>query len=521
MVSTVPTCAPADARLRCRSKSISFAAAVALTAMFLAFLNPTPAEAEFGFLSKWGSQGSGDGEFSSPEGVAADANGNVYVTDTLNNRIQKFDSAGNYLDQWGSPGSGIGQFSNPDGIAVDSTGNVYVTDTGNHRIQKFSSGGSLLALIGNEGTGFGQFKYPRGVAVDSGGNIYVVDKDNNRIQKFSSGGSFIISWGSGGIGDGQFNLAHDVTVDSSGTVYVADTGVDRIQKFGSLGSYLGQWGSSGAGDGEFDHPYGVAVDSSRNIYVADTTNHRIQKFDSNGQFITDWGSGRFAAGDGEFNNPRGVAVDSTGNVYVADTGNHRIQKFGESASSVLPPELTPPSGDDAYEKACNLTITSPKSNFGKSGSANVTAGYARRLFTHGVKGYIDWGQVNGQAVVCKNPKMTILERRGKRHYVPGTRIMLSKKRLSVKNFPTKGIRYLKKKKVGKLRTKSRESKSMTRISFKDFNRRSRIGRRSLNKLKKKRYRGTFVVLYTAEVNGVTVKKTLTLATKKSSKAKRK
>ena len=86
---------------------------------------------------KWGSLGSGDGQFSDPTGVAIDGSGNVYVADKGNSRMQKFDSSGTFLTKWGSLGSGDGQFSDPSGVAIDGSGNVYVADKGNSRIQKF------------------------------------------------------------------------------------------------------------------------------------------------------------------------------------------------------------------------------------------------------------------------------------------------------------------------------------------------------------------------------------------------
>jgi len=89
------------------------------------------------FVTKWGSQGSGDGQFNWPEGVAVDSSGYVYVADEWNNRIQKFTSSGGFVTKWGNYGSGDGQFYKPRGVAVDSSGYVYVADTENHRIQKF------------------------------------------------------------------------------------------------------------------------------------------------------------------------------------------------------------------------------------------------------------------------------------------------------------------------------------------------------------------------------------------------
>ena len=85
-----------------------------------------------------GLQGSGEGQFDLPKGVAVDSTGNVYMANTDNSLIQKFDSNLNFITQWGSSGTGDGQFRSPNGLAVDLTGNVYVADSDNNRIQKFS-----------------------------------------------------------------------------------------------------------------------------------------------------------------------------------------------------------------------------------------------------------------------------------------------------------------------------------------------------------------------------------------------
>ncbi|KJU81430.1 NHL repeat containing protein, partial [Candidatus Magnetobacterium bavaricum] len=169
--------------------------------------------------------------FSYPNGIAVDSSGNVYVADEDNHRIQKFSSSGVFLAKWGSKGSGDGQFYYPGGIAVDSSGNVYVADTYNDRIQKFSSSGVFLAKWDSKGSGDGQFYYPYDIAVDSSGNVYVVDASNDRIQKFSSSGVFLAKWGSKGSGDGQFYYPDGIEVDSSGNVYVADKYNNRIQVF--------------------------------------------------------------------------------------------------------------------------------------------------------------------------------------------------------------------------------------------------------------------------------------------------
>jgi DNA-binding beta-propeller fold protein YncE len=100
----------------------------------------------------------------------------VYVADVLNHRIQKFSSSGSFITKWGSQGEGNGQFDYPGGVATDPAGNVYVADMGNHRIQKFSSTGSFITKWGNLGTADGQFYgVDDGIATDASGNVYVAD----------------------------------------------------------------------------------------------------------------------------------------------------------------------------------------------------------------------------------------------------------------------------------------------------------------------------------------------------------
>ncbi|MFC1617272.1 carboxypeptidase regulatory-like domain-containing protein [Candidatus Margulisiibacteriota bacterium] len=140
-----------------------------------------------------GTSGTGDGEFSLVKDVALDPEGNIYVTDEGNNRVQKFDSEGSFIRKWGSQGTGDGEFSSPYSIAIDNENNVYVTDADNNRVQKFTADGEFIWAYGKQdiygdfqsGSGNGEFDYPVGLAFDNDNNFYVVEKNNNRIQKFS------------------------------------------------------------------------------------------------------------------------------------------------------------------------------------------------------------------------------------------------------------------------------------------------------------------------------------------------
>lgn len=151
------------------------------------------------FVMQWGSFGSNDGQFYFPRGIAVDpADGHVYVVDMGNHRIQKFDTSTNVLPQlitkWGGglgPGHAsspqaqeAGQFRSPWGITLDGSGDVYITDTGNQRVQKFDREGNFVTQWGGFGGGDGQFNFPYGVGVDARGSVFVVDSGNTRVQQF-------------------------------------------------------------------------------------------------------------------------------------------------------------------------------------------------------------------------------------------------------------------------------------------------------------------------------------------------
>jgi tripartite motif-containing protein 71 len=238
---------------------------------------------------------------------------------------------------WGSYGQGKkdSQFNAPEGIAVDQQGNVYVADTNNDRIQKFSANGTFIGKLGRHGVQNGTFKNPEGIAVDQQGNVYVADTGNDRIQKFSANfsgnGTFLTKWGKHGVKpDSRFNAPEGIAVDQQGNVYVADTNNNRIQKFSTNGTFLGKFGTFGTNDGSFDAPEGIAVDQQGNVYVADTGNNRIQKFSkfsanfsTNGTFLGKFGS--FGREDDQLKYPSAVVVDSQGNnIFIVDTSNNRV-----------------------------------------------------------------------------------------------------------------------------------------------------------------------------------------------------
>jgi sugar lactone lactonase YvrE len=319
---------------------------------------------------------------SAPTGLAVDSAGNLYIADSGNNRVRKV-SNGVITTVAGNGNAGFGgddgpatsaRLLGPAAIAIDSAGNLYISDTGNNRVRKVSNG--VITTVAGNGTlltpGFGgdngpatnaQLNLnshaagvgPAGVAVDSAGNLYIADPGNGRIRKVSNG---VITTVAGDTGDNgpaanaSLSFPADVAIDSTGNLYIADAvGVRKVSN-GVITTVAGNGTAGFSGDNgpatnaQLSSPSGITLDSAGNLYIGDYGNGRVRKV-SNGVITTVAGSGRYDSSRGGIgdngpatsavlNSPTGLAFDAAGNLYIGDSyGDDRVRKVSNGVITTV------------------------------------------------------------------------------------------------------------------------------------------------------------------------------------------
>jgi sugar lactone lactonase YvrE len=339
-----------------------------------------------------------------PNAVTADAQGILYVSDALNQRVRKIDAAGTIATIVGNGVAGYSgdggaavaaQLSNPSGVAVGPTGTIYVADAGNNRIRAIDAGNRIVTVVGDGTAGFSgdgsaggsaRLNAPAGMAVDAGGSLYIADAGNNRIRKVDVSGVITTVAGSGiagSSGDGapaiaaQLNGPLGVAVDTAGNLYIADEGNSRIRKVdvaGVMTTVAGNGVAAFAGDGSqaalasLNHPRGVAVDRAGNIYIADTRNIRVRRVTPARVISTVAGTGgRGFAGDGGpatqalMRAPHGLAVDRLGNLLLADYGNNEVRLIEAGGIITTVAGSAIPSGSEEGGLATSVGLAHPRS----------------------------------------------------------------------------------------------------------------------------------------------------------------
>lgn len=281
-------------------------------------LVPGPSRAEDPpvFLLKWGTPGSGPGQFGTASGIGIDPAGHVYVADVSNNVVEVFDGDGAFLGQFGGRGTGQGRFNKPGDVAIDGTGTIYVSDALNHVIQVFDSGQHFVRQWPAAADSW--------LALDPGGQFICTSTLDTVYVYRTSDGAELTRW--------QYTvpfpspITDGFAVGPSGSIYITAFFEGKVKRFAPDGTLLDQWGDPGTGPGQFDHAAAVAVDASENVFVV-TDQCRLQKFTAGGSYLTGWGS--CGSADGQFNATPDMAFDSAGHIFVLDAWNYRVQKFGD------------------------------------------------------------------------------------------------------------------------------------------------------------------------------------------------
>ena len=443
--------------------------------------------------------------FSSPQSLAVDGNGNIFIADTSNHKIRKITVSGQVSTFAGSgaPGSAdnsmgiFATFNTPKGIAIDTTGNIYVSDTLNNKIRKITSLSAVSTFAGSGAQGSvdgtltaASFFNPVGIAFDIADTMYIVDSMNNKIRRIRFQGNVETLAGTGSIGstDGNspaFNRPQGIVLDPAGNVFIADTENHSIRKIflstpgislqstlttqstttsitsttatGTISTASSQSpsptsapplqpyvttlagsGASGSTDSvgtaaTFNLPFGIISDSSGSSYITDSANNLIRKISNSGAVTTIAGTGSAGSTDGmgiaaSFNNPYGITIDPTGILYVADRGNHKIRKItpdgnvttlagsgtlgstdgvGVAASFVYPHGITFDStngvlvvADTNSNKIRKVTLGGVVTTFAGSGAQSSSDGMTTTASFNGPTGVVVDG--NGNIFVADN-----------------------------------------------------------------------------------------------------------------------
>ncbi len=336
-------------------------------------------------------------QMSYPTGIATDARGNVYIADTVDNRVRVVNlqstaitvagvhinpGAINTIAGNGTPcansttacGDGgsakAANLNNPQGVAVDGAGNIYIADSGDRRIRVVSKQGIITTYAGNgrgcftplQGCGDGgsalaaQITNPWQISLDESGNLYVTDPPENRIRMVAAAdGTISTVAGTGAPGfngdyqaptTAELNAARGVWIDSTGTLTIGDTGNGLIRSVAS-GTITPVAGGGNGGDSgpalsavlAADHD--VALDAAGNLYIADTSNNRIRMMATDGNIYTVAGNGKAGyqgdngpAVNASLSAPFGLTVDNSGNIYIADTYNYAIRFVNQANGTI-------------------------------------------------------------------------------------------------------------------------------------------------------------------------------------------
>ncbi len=304
-------------------------------------------------------------ELDQPSGVWVDASGNIFLTDSLNNRVREVTASNGFIQTIAGDGSGDGDggpatgglLNAPFGVAVDGTGNLFIADTANSVIREaVAATGNITTVAGTFTAGFDgdglalnvDLNNPNGVFVDGSGDIFIADSQNKAIREVINGDLTTVVGESDGVLTNVLNYPTAVFVDGSGNIFIADSGNNVIEKVAAVVvegtpafTVVAGTGTAGfTGNGgpattaELNAPSGVFLDSSGNIFIADSLNDVIREVvaaTGNIETVAGNGTAGFSGDAGpatsaQLDYPLGVFVDSSGNIFIADSNNNAVRE---------------------------------------------------------------------------------------------------------------------------------------------------------------------------------------------------
>jgi len=336
----------------------------------------------------------------SPDAIAVDSSGDVYISDATFDQVRKVDPSGTITTVAGSPDGQPGDagdggpataasLDGPAALAVDNAGNLYIADAGNHQVRRIDRAGNITDFAGtgtsgSDGNGgpatAATLTTPSGLAVDAQGDVYIADADANQVREVNRAG--IIStvagsaqgmWGNDGdYGPATAALLSDpqgLAVDQAGNLYIADSYNNRIRVVNAAGvidNFAGSPAGAAAGDGDgngdgdggpagaaiFSRPLGVATDANGDVFVTDYGHDRVRKVDPTGTVTNFAGNVDSVTGNSGDDGPAtaatlyiptGIATDQAGDVFLADVLNNRVREVfsdGPSVTSAAAATLT-------------------------------------------------------------------------------------------------------------------------------------------------------------------------------------
>jgi DNA-binding beta-propeller fold protein YncE len=251
----------------------------------------------------------------------------IYVTDTNHQQVQVFDSSGKFAFKFGSKGTGNGQFQFPYGITGDSKGNIYVADLYNGKISIFTKDGKFIKYFTDDSKNANFFTTPAGLRIYNN-ILYVTDIKSNSVREYNMSGKMLLQLTTASSKSDTLNAPNAVTIDADKNIYVSDTGNQRLVMYDKNGKFIRIINGSkdGKGTSKFVNPRGVGVQPDGTVLMVDNMTHFVYGFDGKtGKQKFQFGG--IGSDNNQFYLPNGLFVDSQGEVFITDTVNERVAQY--------------------------------------------------------------------------------------------------------------------------------------------------------------------------------------------------